>query len=271
MKKIPIILLISTIFLFSCEKVILQQSEPESLIVVEAFLYEGEPVDDVLITSLLLYGGEDTLVQTISDAQIEIIHNNNRYALVSTDNEGNYHYPGTDLDVIEGESYQIEINYFDKTLTAETTVPSAPSGITISDEMYYIDNDLIQTDYDYWANLPELELNWNGSERAYYYILFENIDDFPRDIWTGKDTEGIKIITLPQQGNIKIFRPLEVIFQYGIHRVKVYSVNKEYSDLYESMNQDSRELNEPISNITNGLGVFTAFSSDSISFEILAQ
>lgn len=74
MKNILILAVIIITFLFSCEKDILQQSEPEELMVTEAYLYEGEPVDDIYLASLLLYGGEDTIVQTIPDAEIVIIH-----------------------------------------------------------------------------------------------------------------------------------------------------------------------------------------------------
>ena len=35
----------------------------------------------------------------------------------------------------------------------------------------------------------------------------------------------------------------------GKHRVKVCRVNQEYADLYQSRNQDSRDLNEPLTNI----------------------
>jgi hypothetical protein len=35
-----------------------------------------------------------------------------------------------------------------------------------------------------------------------------------------------------------------------------------------SLNQDSRELNEPYSHIRNGLGIFTAFNSDTVYFEV---
>jgi hypothetical protein len=41
-------------------------------------------------------------------------------------------------------------------------------------------------------------------------------------------------------------------------------------NLYSSLNQDSRELNEPYSNVTNGLGIFTAFNSDTLYIEVIA-
>ena len=50
--------------------------------------------------------------------------------------------------------------------------------------------------------------------------------------------------------------------------MKLYRVNEEYADLYEGLNQDSRDLNEPPSNVRGALGVFSAFSADSAFFEV---
>jgi hypothetical protein len=58
---------------------------------------------------------------------------------------------------------------------------------------------------------------------------------------------------------------------YGRHRVKVYRVNQEYADLYESRQQDSRDLNEPLTNIRNGLGVFSAFNSTAAYFNVVQR
>ena len=61
-------------------------------------------------------------------------------------------------------------------------------------------------------------------------------------------------------------RQLEV---YGPHLVVVYRVNEEYADLYENREQDSRDLNEPPTNVIGGLGVFSAFNSTSATFEVV--
>ena len=255
MKKISILILILSLILFSCEKGILQQSTPRDLIVVEAYLYEGEPVDDIYLASLLLYGSEDTIVQTISDAEIEIIHKNNHYALVSSDSLGHYFYPGTDLEIIQGDNYRININYYNRLTTAETIVPAPPTGISISNEKIYIDLANVK---EYWRNMPEIEITWDESGNDYYYILVENIENDPIDIYSGgKAGRGFRKITRPVQGNSYTFMPLEIIQQYGLHLIKIFRVNKEYADLYESMNQDSRDLNEPLSNMLNAFAIFS--------------
>jgi len=76
-----------------------------------------------------------------------------------------------------------------------------------------------------------------------------------------------RIIQRPTAGDSSRVRLL-TLTHYGRHRLKLYRVNDEYADLYEGLNQDSRDLNEPPSNIHGALGVFSAFSADSIFFEV---
>ncbi len=51
----------------------------------------------------------------------------------------------------------------------------------------------------------------------------------------------------------------------------MYRINAEYAQLYGNRTQDSRDLNEPPSNIRNGLGVFSAFNISSVFFEVAEQ
>ena len=39
-------------------------------------------------------------------------------------------------------------------------------------------------------------------------------------------------------------------------------------ELFKNLEQDSRDLNEPPSNIVNAIGIFTAFALDSVFFEV---
>ena len=67
---------------------------------------------------------------------------------------------------------------------------------------------------------------------------------------------------------IRVFLSVQ---QYGTHRVKLFRVNPEYADLYENREQDSRNLTEPLTNVENGLGIFTAFSYDAAYFEVVKK
>jgi hypothetical protein len=58
---------------------------------------------------------------------------------------------------------------------------------------------------------------------------------------------------------------------WGQYVVKVYRVNQEYANLYENLTQDSRDLNEPPTNIKNGLGIFSAFNSKKVYFRVVKK
>jgi hypothetical protein len=61
-------------------------------------------------------------------------------------------------------------------------------------------------------------------------------------------------------------------FNYiGKYKITLYRVNQEYVNLYATRQQDSRALNEPLTNVKNGLGIFTAFASDSTFIDVELQ
>lgn len=62
---------------------------------------------------------------------------------------------------------------------------------------------------------------------------------------------------------------LSCVESFGTNSVKVYHNNQEYAQLYENFNQESRDLNEPASNIQHALGVFSAFNGQEIFFEVV--
>ena len=61
------------------------------------------------------------------------------------------------------------------------------------------------------------------------------------------------------------------LINYGKYNVTLYKINEDYYSLFESDVQDGTELNEPPSNIINAFGVFSAFASDTTSFEIVRE
>ena len=80
--------------------------------------------------------------------------------------------------------------------------------------------------------------------------------------------EGFRFVSEPSsETSITFFG--SALVSFGRYSVKVYHINQEYADLYENRTQDSRDLNEPPSNIANGLGVFSAFNSQEKFFEVV--
>jgi hypothetical protein len=264
------------LFLLGCNNTPISQ-EFSQRIVVQAYLYAGEPVKDFYLTELLPYGSDEDSIQKINHAQVSVIYNDNEFLLSKGDEEGYYYYSGSDLTIKEGEKYQLKIQYEDMVATANTVVPVPPKNLQISDSVLTYERTApVMGGGPGQRDMSEIEITWNNDDNSYFYVLIENIDSVQESFFNSTDSLGgnnrpggfMRKITEPTQTNNYKIRPMELEY-YGNFRVKVFRVNQEYADLYQSLNKDSRNLTEPASNITNGLGIFTAFNSDSIFFKVI--
>jgi len=243
------------------------------VVIVEAYLYHGQPVENVKISQLVPFVVVEGETFSINDAQVSISWNNEQFPLIlSPGDSGYYHYPENDLEIRIGDQYEIQLSYFEKNVSAITSVPPIPVGLEISTDEIAIPPIQSIQDLRNNRNLNDLEVLWDNPNSDYYYIIVENIEVNPQPI----DENGIlgnfngrnfQFVTEPTNLDVYNIRG-PVLSQYGTYRVRLFRVNEEYVDLYQTAEQDSRSLNEPLSNIENGLGIFTAFSSDSIFFEV---
>ena len=70
------------------------------MFVIRAYVYAGEPVSDIKITSVLPLGSEDQSAPPINNAQVTLIKDGIQYSLEpSPGDSGYYHYSGDDLIV----------------------------------------------------------------------------------------------------------------------------------------------------------------------------
>ena len=275
---IKIIYVLCIIINSSCEDI--SDFDPgESKPVVEAFIYEGESVDDIYLKKTVPFNTESKSgSEIISDAIITISGNGQDFILTPvTDQPGRYIYDGNDLSVNIGDNYQLTFEYEDITISSTTTIPSEPEGVDISPQSIFITeiNSLIDLRNFRESFQKTINVTWNNADGSYYYLVIENIENNPRSIDPTDVLGGLGInfefTTTPTQENVLSLRPLIHFTQYGTHRVTIYHVNEEYALLYETSTQDSRDLNEPYTNINNGLGIFSGFASQEVYFEVTKQ
>lgn len=271
-------LLMATLLMaLSCEQ---DQFDPNvsETVVLEAYLYANEPIGNIKLTRLAPFVGDEDQSLAINDAEISIYWNDNNYDLIASPGDsGYYHYEGNELEIIAGNTYQIKLTYFGKEISASTTVPNPPSNLAISDSVLAIEP-IYDFDDLFNQTIQELEITWDNSNGEYYYVLYENTENEPEDI-DQSNTSGnfpggerpvfanFSFITSPTNAD-QLTINSRGLTQYGTYSVKVYKVNQEYVDLYQTSEQDSRNFTEPLNNITNGLGIFTSFNSDSLFFTI---
>ncbi len=245
--------------------------EAPDTFVVQAFLFAGEPVTEVSVTGVLPIDADSTAVATpIADARVAILRGGDRFDLTPTPGEpGRYHYPSDDLSVEVGDAFALEASYGERVATAETVVPVPPRGLTLSATVV----EPPQFGRPGVGSQPGaadgLVARWENSASALHYVVVDNIEAEPEPFVESPFGGAFarRLVQRPTAADSVLVNARSLSY-FGRHRVRLYRVNEEYANLYEGLNQDSRDLNEPPSNVRGALGVFSAFSADSVFFEV---
>jgi len=244
------------------------------LVVAEAFLYAGEPIDGIRLTETVPLS--DTIeAPPINDASVVLVKNGLTYALVATGLDGYYEYPGEDLAVEAGDTFGLEVSYGGAVATGETVVPNPPVGVGIDRDTLWVPE--IGTGMGGGGGFSredsQLAATWENPDRLLHYVAIETLEDSAESIIPDgfqRFLGRFRLVTAPTADDYH-FIDMRTLRDLGRHIARVYRVNEEYAQLYENRTQDSRDLNEPPSNISGGLGVFSAFNSDSVVFEVVRE
>lgn len=277
MKKYTILLSFITVLFFSCEEENLNNIA-ENQFVVEAFLFAGEPIDDIRIKSTFPLSSEEDISSPINDATVTIIKDGQRFPLVSSGNDGLYHYPNNDVAVETNDVFQLEVTHNGLTAIAETTVPTPTTGLQLSQDSIKVPQlpfsagrDSIVAVIGRFMRNSVVRADWENPNEDFYFMVVESVSDtidpiFPAQVLTA--LEGFRFVSEPTEDATIVFLAGGLV-SFDTYSVKVYHINEEYTALYENRNQDSRDLNEPPSNVENALGVFSAFNSQEKFFEVV--
>jgi hypothetical protein len=236
-------------------------------IVVRGYLFAGEPVRDVQLTASVLIGASDTTGPPISDASVTLQRNGVSYILVSDKSRSGYYvYQGNDLVVTSGDRFHLEAVRGEVHVTASTTVPTKPQALKVSRDTLVVHVRTIFGNFQQVYSNDSLVVRWGGSDNELYYTVMTNIESTPQRILSDS-LPGFGFMSQPTS-QLQYSVPVQNIKYVGRYIVRVYKVNQEYADLYRSRQQDTRSLNEPLTNVLNGLGVFSAFACDSVAVYI---
>jgi hypothetical protein len=243
----------------------------ETQVVVEGFLYAARPVRDIRLSVSSAIGGSDSANPPLAGASVVLSKNGIPHPLSpDTARPGYYYSTDTSLSVNSGDDFRLVANASGETISAETVVPGKPQAIAVSRDTLRFQTQTIQTPNGGTrtavTGLDTAVVTWLNPAGNFFYIVIESIDS-ARQPLRPEATFRNRFISQPTNEASYTISNNSVTYT-GRHVLRVYSVNREYADLYRSREQDSRALNEPATNIHNGLGVFTAFSSDSLFFTV---
>lgn len=252
------------IFIAACEEVQYTQ-EAADIPVVESFLVPGHP-PVIKITRIIPYAAEeaDTVAVPISGIEVVLTINGLEHNLYEDSaGSGRYKPADTTVSVKPGDSVFFSADYKGTTLSAGTEVPSPPANLTLSDDVLYY----TMGDPSTWLSAGEIELSWDNPEEDFYYITVTNIETDPVALNEMAEDMPKFASSSPSTGDqFKI--GMRNVTYFGTHQVIIYHVNHEFAELFDNPDMSSVGLTEPPTNVTNGLGIFTAMYPDTVYFEV---
>jgi len=244
--------------------------------VVEAYLYMDKQVENVGLSNMISFGSDSLGGERITDAQVVLESESDNWILEHNDLVPGFYFLNEVPEMIPGDTFRLQIEMDEGFLTASTVIPDDPPSVTLSSGSIYIPKVANMRDFMSVEMPDPVELTWDNPDAKYYFLDIQNIESYPLSIMpdppdhrpTRQGGFVFQMITEPTNNNFYSI-DLRQLEYFGTHRIVFTSVNEEYVYLYNSLNQDSRELNEPFSNVENGLGIFTAFNNDTLYLEVI--
>jgi hypothetical protein len=267
MKRLVFALLIMGTILTSCRKPLIDSQSAANVPVVQSYINCGDSLISVEIFKITPYSADD-VSDTIAITGLSVYINDK---LMNEDEDGIYLYFPNDTTINAGETYSLQFNFYGKIITASTVIPSKA-------ENYKTSSTLVETErIDSGSMGPgpgseafdPIEITWDNPNNDYHFLAIKYMEE--TEDYINGNMEGMDFPTMrnsaPNTDNAFNLTSRDLQF-FGTYRIILYSVNKEYAELYENVSSSSNNLTNPVSNIENGWGIFTGINSDTLYLEV---
>ena len=118
-----------------------------------------------------------------------------------------------------------------------------------------------------------MEIEWNNEENNYYFVDIQNIESSPEFVnellqQFSDEIPETFFTSEPEITSVYSINSNRELRYFGTYEITVYRLNVEYAALYTSSNNSTISLEEPPTNIINGLGIFTAVTPHKLTLEV---
>jgi hypothetical protein len=252
-----VVVIATVLFVSSCKKDNINSTYVAKP-VVQAYLAAGQQIS-VYIKKEILIGSTDTTTQTIDNLIVKISFSGNTVTLTPK-GKGIYMSDPTNI-AVAGQTYNLDFIYNGTEITASTIVPSKPAGVVISATTLSIPANTFN-----YSSITPLTLSWNNPDNEYFMVLAQTNDTLS-PIDTSSHFRHTFFRNQPVQSGTYQLSPRDFSY-YGNYNVILYKLNADYAALYNSTGNNSQNLTKPISNINNGLGIFSGINADTLKITI---
>lgn len=260
-------------FLHSCDES--DQLAFNDIPVVESYLTSNKPVSLQISRKTAFDENVALSDDDINALQVKIKYDN-QSRIIPAASDGLY----VDSAFVpkEGTVYELEFAYNGKTVSSSTQIPSKPvnfeQSVTEIEVQGFTGGGFGGGFGGVRPNMPDpVKLTWTNEDAGYYMVVIENIETSPTAINDfGDDEEDAPrriFRNEPTQSNQ--FEIAAMNFQYyGRHRLILFHLNAEYAALYNDTGNTSQNLTNPVTNVENGLGIFTGINADTLMIKVVA-
>ncbi len=255
--------LITGLLLSSCKKNtsdILATDKP----VVEAYLIPGQALSikvyqQKALTDTATYG------PTLTGLNISVSDGSQTVKLTESAS-GTYTYADKSF-ITSGKTYTMQFTYANAVISATTIMPGKPQGFALSDSIFHVPT----TINPLYADVVKATITWSNPDSLYHLLVFKNLDNGPYYISYIRSNNKPNFQINPEQSSYHNLVQSSFNY-YGHYQVILMRVNTEYVNiLTTNISRDSQKLvNEP-TNVTNGLGIFTAMQTDTLTLRVTTQ
>jgi hypothetical protein len=267
MNKIYIPILAAAICLItlaSCQKELITPITGDNTAVVESYLKAGDSTLTVYISKIIPYS-DDTVDAKIMIPGIDVYINGDK--LTETDT-GTYVLNLANQKVKGGTTYNLQFDYGGKTVTSQTIIPQAPADFASTSSTIYVERVSSGTSGPP-SMMDPVTLSWSNTDASYYYLMVNYLEETPDYINSNINHSGFEFVqgaTPTQESTYSLDQ--RVINCFGTYQLVLFKVNSEFNDVFTKNGTNSNNLVNPITNITNGFGVFTGMNSDTLYLEV---
>lgn len=264
-KSIIILAYLVLAVLTSCQKELVVPITGDNSAVVESYIKAGDSTILVYLSKILPFSDDTTNIKTMIPG-IKIYINGSQLVEVDT---GIYKLQLVNQKIKAGNTYNLKLDYAGNTLTSQTTIPEAPVDFAISTSYIYTDR-ITAGSMGHPSMIDPIELSWSNTDNSYYYLIMNYLEDTPDYVngnMAGSNFQFMQSASPTQENTYRIDQ--HELNCFGTYQLILFKVNPEFNDVFTLNGSNSNNLVNPITNITNGFGVFTGMNSDTLYLEVI--
>ena len=251
------IYLLTLLAAVSCEAI--PETEFTDRPVVCCYLSEGESPTLTVQKLIPFQSDAEFSSEDVSNLEITITDRttDRNYPLSST---GEGTYGNTDLIAETDHEYVLSFDYDGVPVTAVTTVPSAPEGVSFSATRIEV---MSFEPPQSMSKAPNdgIEISWKNDDGEYYIVEGKTGSTNPvMDIEDDEDMPAKSFKLNYTQGTSATLSSSDFNY-YGTYHISVIHINHEYAVMSQGGSTSSTTLVDVKGNIDGGYGIFTGISS----------